>query len=83
VTRVVELVVHGLDLADALDRPPWTHDTALAVVTRLLLPEAPQPGSEAVDRMTLVRVATGRAGDGAPVDPQRLRAAGVTWLALS
>jgi uncharacterized protein (TIGR03083 family) len=36
VTRVVELAVHGLDLADALDRPPWTHDGALEVVTRLL-----------------------------------------------
>ncbi|MEU2020510.1 hypothetical protein ABZ541_31210, partial [Micromonospora sediminicola] len=23
-TRVVEVAVHGLDLADALDRSPWT-----------------------------------------------------------
>jgi uncharacterized protein (TIGR03083 family) len=74
VTRVVELVVHGLDLADALDRPPWTDDGALDVVVRLLTPDA-----GAWDRMTLVRVATGRAGG---VDADRLRAAGITWLAL-
>jgi uncharacterized protein (TIGR03083 family) len=55
VTRVVELVLHGLDLADALDRPPWTDDGALDVVTRLLTR----------DRLAFVRAATGRARDGA------------------
>jgi uncharacterized protein (TIGR03083 family) len=73
VTRVVELVVHGLDLADALDRPPWTDDGALDVVAGLLTPNPPD------DRMMLVRVATGRAG---PVDAEKLNAAGITWLAL-
>jgi|GEM_PF-5822351 len=34
VTRVVELAVHRPDLADALDSPPWTHDSAVEVVTR-------------------------------------------------
>lgn len=34
VTRVVELAVHRPDLADALDGPPWTHDSAVEVVTR-------------------------------------------------
>jgi uncharacterized protein (TIGR03083 family) len=83
VTRVVELAVHGLDFADALDRPPWTHDSALDVVTRLLLPEASRDRLDApADRMSLVRVATGRAGDEDRADPQRLRAAGITWLAL-
>jgi hypothetical protein len=84
VTRVVELAVHGLDLADALDRPPWTHDSALETVTRLLLPEAARPRFDASgwDRLTLVRVATGRAGTEAPADLERLRAAGVTVLAL-
>jgi uncharacterized protein (TIGR03083 family) len=84
VTRVVELAVHGLDLADALGRPPWTHDTAIEVVTRLLLPEAAGPRLDALgwDRMTLLRVATGRAGGQDRADTARLRAAGITWLAL-
>ena len=84
VTRVVELVLHGLDFADALDRPPWTHDSALEVVTRLLLPTATQPVLDALgwDQMTLVRVATGRADSDDGTDPNRLRAAGITWLAL-
>jgi uncharacterized protein (TIGR03083 family) len=77
VTRVVELVVHGLDLADALDRPPWTDDGALAVVTDLLVPT----GSWTGDPMTLVRAATGRADDDGTA-AERLGAAGVTWLAL-
>jgi hypothetical protein len=44
---VVELAVHGLDLADALDRPPWTHDSAVEVVSRLLLPGTVRPGRDA------------------------------------
>ena len=84
VTRVVELAVHGLDLADALDRPPWTQYSALEILTRLLLPEAARPRFDASgwDRLRLVRVATGRAGNEAPADPEQLRAAGITWLAL-
>jgi uncharacterized protein (TIGR03083 family) len=77
VTRVVELVVHGLDLADALHRPPWTDDGALAVVTDLLVPDRSWTG----DPMVLVRAATGRADDGG-MSADRLRSAGVTWLAL-
>ena len=84
VTRVVELAVHGLDFADAFDRPSWTHDSAIEVMTRLLLPEAARPRLDALgwDRMTVVRVATGRAGRGDRADAEWLRAAGITWLAL-
>ncbi|MEV0029555.1 maleylpyruvate isomerase N-terminal domain-containing protein [Nocardia sp. NPDC050793] len=35
-TRVVELVLHGLDLAAALDRPIWSTPTAAALVTGFL-----------------------------------------------
>ncbi|MGV9611421.1 maleylpyruvate isomerase N-terminal domain-containing protein [Nocardia xishanensis] len=35
-TRVVELVLHGLDLAAALDRPIWATSTAAALVTGFL-----------------------------------------------
>jgi uncharacterized protein (TIGR03083 family) len=84
VTRVVELAVHGLDLADALGRPPWTHDSALELVTRLLLPEAARPKLDALarDRMKLVRMATGRAGNEGRTDPRRLHAAGMARLTL-
>jgi hypothetical protein len=60
VTRVVELAVHGLDLADALGRPPWTHDSAVEVVIRLFVPSTFD--ASGWDRMTLLRVATGRGG---------------------
>ena len=81
VTRVVELAIHGLDLADALDRPPWIDATAVDMVTRLLV------GDTSLDALgwspvRLLRVATGRAGGDAAADVERLRATGITWLAL-
>jgi Mycothiol maleylpyruvate isomerase N-terminal domain len=84
VTRVVELALHGLDLADAFDRPQWTDDNAVDVVTRLLVSEAARPRLDALgwDRMTLLRVATGRAGGEDRAEAERLRTAGITWLAL-
>lgn len=36
ITRVIEAVVHGIDLADALDRAPRTTATALAIATEML-----------------------------------------------
>jgi hypothetical protein len=62
-TRVVELAVHGLDLADALDREPWLTPAAADAVLELLL----GPGHRAAmhelgcDQPTLVRKTTGRA----------------------
>ncbi|GIF15406.1 uncharacterized protein (TIGR03083 family) [Actinoplanes teichomyceticus] len=57
-TRVVELAVHGLDLADALGRPAWLTPAAAGVVLRLLFerPADELPGP--ADR--LLRRATGR-----------------------
>lgn len=37
VTRIVEVAVHGLDLADALDRPAWLTSAAVPVLIDLLL----------------------------------------------
>jgi uncharacterized protein (TIGR03083 family) len=84
VTRVVELAIHGLDLADALDREPWTDEAAIDVITRLLVGEAAGPEIDALgwDRLRLLRAATGRAGGAAGADVETLRAAGITWLAL-
>ena len=59
VTRVVEVAVHGLDLAAALDRSPWLTPEAAAELTGLLLPD-PSAGLGGLDVVTFVRAATGR-----------------------
>lgn len=59
-TRVVEVAVHGLDLADALDRPPWTTPAAAAVVVDVLTAGRPVPDGLGWDPLTVLRKATGR-----------------------
>jgi len=62
VTRVVEVAVHGVDLALALDRPPWTTQAARRVVLDLF-PAAAHAAAEQFgwdDQMFLAK-ATGRA----------------------
>ncbi|MFF8612184.1 maleylpyruvate isomerase N-terminal domain-containing protein [Streptomyces sp. NPDC015350] len=82
-TRVVEVAVHGLDLADALGREPWLTPAAGEAVTELLL------GTEhvaAVDglgwsRPHFLRRATGREPlTGA--EAARIERLGIRWLAL-
>ncbi|NES14628.1 MULTISPECIES: maleylpyruvate isomerase N-terminal domain-containing protein [Micromonospora] len=60
-TRVVEVGVHGLDLADALDRRPWLTPTAADVLAGLLTGGRPLPAGLGWDALTLSRKATGRA----------------------
>jgi uncharacterized protein (TIGR03083 family) len=66
VTRVVELAVHGLDLASGLDHSPWLTGPAAAVLEGLLLPgagEAELAGLRArlgCDRTGLIARLTGR-----------------------
>ncbi|SCG65396.1 maleylpyruvate isomerase N-terminal domain-containing protein [Micromonospora inositola] len=60
-TRVVEVGVHGLDLADALDRRPWLTPAAAAVVADLLTGGRPVPAGLDWDPLTVIRKATGRA----------------------
>jgi uncharacterized protein (TIGR03083 family) len=64
-TRVLELAVHGLDLAAALDREPWMTPLAAQVTEELLLP-APAAATLRArigwDRMTLIGALTGRRG---------------------
>ncbi|WFF05978.1 maleylpyruvate isomerase N-terminal domain-containing protein [Micromonospora sp. WMMD1076] len=59
-TRVVEVAVHGLDLADALDRPPWLTPAAADVVVGVLTGGAPVPPGLRWDALTVLRKATGR-----------------------
>ncbi len=63
-TRVVELALHGLDLAMALGRPRWLTGEAASVLEELVLPPATAARLRAelgCDRATLVAMLTGRA----------------------
>ncbi|MFI7576575.1 maleylpyruvate isomerase N-terminal domain-containing protein [Micromonospora sp. NPDC049497] len=60
-TRVVEVGVHGLDVAAALDRDPWLTPTAAAVIADLLTGGRAVPPELGWDRLTLIRKTTGRA----------------------
>jgi uncharacterized protein (TIGR03083 family) len=67
VTRIVEVGVHGLDLAEGLARPPWLTAPAAAVLTDLLLPgtDGPAgsgllPGTDGPADAALLRKLTGR-----------------------
>jgi uncharacterized protein (TIGR03083 family) len=95
VTRIVEVGIHGLDLADGLARQPWLTPPATAILTALLLGEGGRAGEggreggtgrDITDRLgwddaTLLRKLTGRRPLGAEeaADLERL---GVRWLAL-
>lgn len=83
VTRVVELGVHGLDLAVALGRAPWLSDQAAAVIADLLSAgrERAIRGPLRWDRRTFIEKATGRAGitDGERTELGRL---GLRWLSF-
>ncbi|TWJ20795.1 uncharacterized protein (TIGR03083 family) [Micromonospora endolithica] len=59
-TRVVEVGVHGLDLAAALGRDPWLTPTAAAVIADLLTGGRPVPPELGWDRLDLIRKITGR-----------------------
>ena len=86
-SRVLELAVHGLDLAAGTGRDPWLTDLAAGVVQDLILPGP--GGAEALlrtqlgwDRVTLIAKATGRRPLTA-VERAAVQAAGVRWLALA
>lgn len=62
-TRVVELAVHGLDLATGLGRPPWLTAQAAGVVEDLLVPGGAGPRLRAAlgcDQAGLIARLTGR-----------------------
>ncbi|MCW6010745.1 maleylpyruvate isomerase N-terminal domain-containing protein [Micromonospora sp. CPCC 205371] len=84
VTRVFELAVHGIDLADALGVPPWLTPEATAIVDGLLLgTRAPQARDVlGTDRAGLIRYATGRTPLTA-AERDELDRLGITWLTLS
>ncbi|MFG3039772.1 maleylpyruvate isomerase family mycothiol-dependent enzyme [Streptomyces sp. NPDC048330] len=82
-TRVVEVAVHGLDLADALGREPWLTPAAGEAVVRLLVgPEHLAAVDDlAWSRPRFLRKATGRESlDEA--ETRRVARLGLRWLAL-
>jgi len=83
-TRVLELAVHGLDLAAGLDRAPWMTAPAAEVTEDLLLPAAAAARLRAGtgwDRITLIAGLTGRRPL-TPAETELVQSAGVGWLAL-
>jgi uncharacterized protein (TIGR03083 family) len=83
-TRVVELALHGLDLAIALDRPPWLTSDAASVLEELLLPAGNAALLRAklgIDRAALIALLTGRAVP-VPAETALLASARAVQLAL-
>ncbi|MFY1702293.1 maleylpyruvate isomerase family mycothiol-dependent enzyme [Micromonospora sp. WMMA1923] len=66
-TRLVEVAVHGLDVADALRQPPWLTTPAAHHLQRLLFGPRWRSAVDTLDwdPVTLLRKTTGRT----PVDP--------------
>lgn len=83
ITRVVEVAVHGLDLADALGREPWLTSSAGDVVLGLLLGGDPAAAVRDLgwDRPRFLRKATGREPLEAP-EAARIEELGIHWLTL-
>ncbi|MEV7526300.1 maleylpyruvate isomerase N-terminal domain-containing protein [Streptomyces sp. NPDC091371] len=82
-TRVVEVAVHGLDLADALGREPWLTPSAGDAVTELLLGTDQMAAAATLgwSRPHFLRKATGRE----PLDVSetaQIKQLGIRWLAL-
>ncbi|GGM07815.1 maleylpyruvate isomerase N-terminal domain-containing protein [Micromonospora yangpuensis] len=82
-TRVVELAVHGLDVADALRQPPWLTTPAAHHLQRLLLGPHWRTAADILGwpPVTLLRRATGRAPLG-PDESAALARLGLRGLAL-
>jgi len=81
VTRVAELGVHGLDLADGLGVDPWLTPPAAEVIERLLVGDVPVRSVPGLgwDQRTLIEVATGRRPR-TDAESDLLAGHGVRWL---
>jgi hypothetical protein len=82
-TRVLELAVHGLDLAAALDREPWVTVQAAEASEDLLLPTAAGRlrAETGWDRVGLIARLTGR-HPVAPSEADLIQSARIGRLAL-
>nr|WP_297425473.1 maleylpyruvate isomerase N-terminal domain-containing protein [uncultured Actinotalea sp.] len=80
VTRVLEVAVHGIDLADALGAPRWT-TAAAATLLRALHLDGPLPEGVA-DDVAFLGLVTGR-DPASPLQREALSRAGVRLLVLA
>jgi hypothetical protein len=83
-TRVLEVAVHGLDLATAWQRQPWTTEPAARVTEEILLPAAAAASLRARagwDNVTTIAKLTGRRPL-TQAETQLIRSLGVSRLAL-
>ena len=83
-TRVLELAVHGLDLAAGLGRQPWMTAAAARVAEDLVLPAgttAQLLGESGWDHITLIARATGRLSLTA-AETTMIERPGIHWLSL-
>ncbi|MFR9799726.1 maleylpyruvate isomerase family mycothiol-dependent enzyme [Streptomyces sp. MS06] len=82
-TRVVEVAVHGLDLADALGCAPWLTSSAGDAVLGLLLGAEQMAAADTLgwSRPRFLRKATGREPLAEPETTQ-IEQLGIRWLAL-
>jgi uncharacterized protein (TIGR03083 family) len=83
-TRVLELAVHGLDLAAALDQAPWMTERAASVTSDLLLSGVDAARLRQATGWTLVMLIaklTGRVPLTAP-ETDVVGSLGIRWLAL-
>ncbi|MFE9424839.1 maleylpyruvate isomerase N-terminal domain-containing protein [Kitasatospora sp. NPDC006697] len=82
-TRVVEVAVHGLDLADALGREPWLTDAAEAVLLDLLVGPEQVGAVRELDwgGADFLRKATGRA-ELTAAEAAEVERLGLRWLTL-
>jgi uncharacterized protein (TIGR03083 family) len=83
ITRVFEVAVHGIDIADAVDVEPWLTPAATGHLLRMLFGPTGSTALDATgwDAPTLVRKATGRAPI-SPIESAMLDQLGMRRLAL-
>ena len=84
-TRVLELVVHGLDLAAAMHSEPWMTTQAAHITEDLLLPSkaaATLRAQTGWDQVTVIAKLTGR-HPATPTEEQIIQTTAVQQLALS
>ena len=83
VTRIVEVGIHGLDLAAALDRVPWLTEPAADLLAELLLGDRKLSALRDLgwDTVTFLARATGRAPL-SRAETAQVERSGIRWLAL-
>ena len=81
-TRVVEVAVHGIDLADAVDEPRWTTPHSARLIVDLLLDQPDALATLGWDPVAFIAKATGRDAM-TEAEHDRVASLGLTWLTLA